>query len=47
MGFVENILWPKSIDIYQFRGWGGHTRSILHFLFIIEKIEKVQEHDLH
>ena len=37
----------KYIDIYEFGGVrGGRTYSTVHFLFIIQKLEKVQEHDL-
>ena len=44
----NNVLCPKFIRIYEFRGvWGGRTYSTLHFLFIIQKTEKVQEHDLY
>ena len=47
MGFGENILGPKYIDIYEFRGvWGERTYSTEHFWFI-KKMGKVQEHDLY
>ena len=49
MRFVEkNVLCPKYVDIYEFRGIReGSTWSTVHFLFITEKTEKVQEHDLY
>ena len=49
MRFGEsNVLGPKYIDIYEFRGVRvGRTYSTVHFLFIIQKTEKVQEHDLY
>ena len=51
MRFGENnVLCPKYIDIYEFRGYGegGHKYSTVHFLFIIKKkTEKVQQHDLY
>ena len=39
MRFGENnVLCPKYIDIYKFRGVrGGSTYSTVHFLFIIQK----------
>ena len=45
MRFGENnVLCPKYIDIYEFRGvWelgGGRTYSTVHFLFIIQKHRK-------
>ena len=44
----NNVLCPKYIDIYEFWGvWEGCTYSTMHFLFIIQKTEKVQEHDLY
>ena len=48
MRFGENnVLGPKYIDIYEFRGVReGCTYSTVHFLFIIKKTDKVQEHDL-
>ena len=47
MRFGENVLGPKYIDIYEFRGGsGGCTYSTLDFLFIIQKMEKVHEHGL-
>ena len=48
MRFGENVLGPKYIDIYEF--WVVQivcTYSTVHFLFIIKKKEKVQEHDLY
>ena len=34
----DNVLGPKYIDIYEFRGvQGGRTYSTEHFLFIIQK----------
>ena len=37
MRFGEsNVLGPKFIDIYEFRGDGGRTYSTVHFLFIIQ-----------
>ena len=49
MRFGENnVLCPKYIDINEFWGVrGGRTYSTIHFLFIIKKNEKVQEHDLY
>ena len=48
MRFGENVLCPKYINVYEFRGvWGGCTYSTIHFLFIIQKNGKVQEHDLY
>ena len=50
MRFGENnVLCPKYIDIYEFRGVReGRTYSTVHFLFIIKKkMGKLQEHDLH
>ena len=51
MKFGENVLGPKYIDIYEiFEGYGRggrRTYSTIHFLFIIQKIDKVQEHDLY
>ena len=39
-----NVSYPKYIDIYEFKGgWGGHKWSTIHFLFIIQKTEKVQD----
>ena len=33
----NNVLCPKYIDIYEFRGVpGGHRWSTIHFMFIIE-----------
>ena len=49
MRFSENnVLGPKYIDIYEFCEvrW-GRTYSTVHFLFIIQKNRKVQEHDLY
>ena len=44
MRFGENnVLCSKYIDIYEFQ-WYGAT---VHFFFIIQKMEKVQEHDLY
>ena len=38
-GFGENnVLWPKYIDIYKFRGWQGSVHGPPYiFLFIIKK----------
>ena len=37
----NNVLGPKCIDIYEFRGvWRGRTYSTVHFLFIIKKKQK-------
>ena len=48
MRFLENVFFLKHIDIYEFWGVrGGRTYSTVHFLFIIKKTEKVQEHDLY
>ena len=51
MGFGENnVLGPKYIDIYEFRGVrGGRTYSTVHFLFIQKngKSTKVQNQILH
>ena len=49
MRFGENnVLCSKDIDIYEFWGvCGGRTYSTVHFLFIIKKKEKVQNHDLY
>ena len=45
MRFVKNnVLCPKYINIYEF--WRVRW-STIHFLFIIKKNEKVQEHDLY
>ena len=46
MKFGENyVLCPKYINIYEFwRVQRGRTYSTVHFLFIIKKTEKVQEH---
>ena len=42
MFYVQNIL------IYiNFGGTGGCTYHTVHFLFIIQKMKKVQEHDLY
>ena len=49
MRFGENnVLCPKYIDTYEFRGgMGGCTYSTVHFLFIIKKKTlTVQEYDL-
>ena len=49
MRFGENnVLGLKCIDIYEFR-WvrGGRTYSIVIFWAIIQKTEKLQEHDLY
>ena len=46
----KNVLCSKYINIYIYEFWGaweGCTYSIVHFLFIIQKIEKVQEHGLY
>ena len=46
MRFGENnVLCPKYINIYEFRR--VRTCSTKHFLFIIKKMEKEQEHDLY
>ena len=43
-----NVLCPKYINIYEFRGVReGRTWSTIHFLFIIKKKQKVKEHDLY
>ena len=54
MRFVENnVICPKYIDIYAFRGGrggdGGGTEGIPRSLFVYysKKMEKVQEHDLY
>ena len=42
----NNVLCPKYINIYEFRGIReGHTWSTVHFLFIIQKNRKAQEHE--
>ena len=49
MRFGENnVLCPKYIDIYEFRGIRGETYMVHRtFLFIIQKKnEKVEEHDI-
>ena len=44
----NNVLCPKYIDIYEFWGiQGRNTWSTVHFLFIIQKMEKVQEQNLY
>ena len=44
----NNVLCPIYINIYEFWGvWGGCTWSTVHFLCILKKTEKVQEHDLY
>ena len=46
MRFGENnVLCPKYINIYEF--WGVQGTFTVHFLFINQKTEKVQEHDLY
>ena len=40
----NNVLCPKYINIYEFR---GGTWSTVHFWFIIQKTENVQEHNLY
>ena len=42
MRFGENnVLCPKYIDTYEFRGvWEGCTYSTVHFLFIIQRNRK-------
>ena len=49
MRFGENnVLCPKYINIYQFQGVQERgTYSTIHFLFIIQKNGKVEEHDLY
>ena len=49
MRFGENnVLGPKYIDIYEFRGVrGGYTYSTIIFCLLLKKMEKVQEHDLY
>ena len=48
MRFGKNVLCPKYNDIYEFRGVRmGRTWSTVHFLFVIQKTYKVQEHDLY
>ena len=48
MRFGKNVLCPKYIDICEFRRVRvGRTWSAAHFLFIIQKSGKVQEHDLY
>ena len=49
MRFGENnVICSNYIDIYALRGGRGGTDGIpLHFLFIIQKNGKVQEHDLY
>ena len=47
MGFGENVLWPKYIDIYQFR-WrrgGGGVHGLPYIFLLLKKMKKVQEHD--
>ena len=48
MRFGENVLGPKYIDIYQFRGLAGE-RYMVHqnFLFLFTKTGKIQEHDIY
>ena len=44
----NNVLCPKYINIYEFRGGtGGRTSSTVHNAFIIKKNRKVEEHDLY
>ena len=49
IGFGENnVLCPKYIDIYEFRGgWGDVHGPLYIFCLLFKKIEKVQEHDLY
>ena len=48
MRFGENfVLRPIYMDIYKFQGWVGVTSFTLHFLFIIRKNGKLQEHDIY
>ena len=43
---LENVLCPKYIDIYEFRGYREDVHGLPNiFCFIIKKTEKVQEHD--
>ena len=46
MRFGENnVLCPKYIDIYEFRGYGGDVHIRRTFFVLFEKTDKVQEHD--
>ena len=49
MRFDENnVLCPKYIDIYEFRGvWGGVHCPPYIFCLLFKKTEKVQKHDLY
>ena len=48
MRFGENnVLCPKYIDIYEFRGLQGDIHGSPYiFSLLFKKTEKVQEHDL-
>ena len=43
------VLYPKYIDIYEFRGiWGGGVHiPQYNFCLLLKKTKKVQEHDQH
>ena len=48
MRFGENnVLCPKYIDIYEFRGGGTDIFHHTFFCLLFKKIEKVQGHDLY
>ena len=44
----NNVLCPKYIDVYEFRGeWGdAHIKPYI-FRLLLKNTEKVQEHDLY
>ena len=41
----KNVLWPKYIDIYNFRGGGVHVLDTF-YIFCLLFNEKVQDYDL-
>ena len=45
----NNVLCPKYIDIYEFRGGGGGDVQIPTYIFcsLLKKTEKVHEHDIY
>ena len=49
IGFGENnVLCPKYIDIYEFRGGGREVHGPPYiFSLLFKKTKKVQEHDLY
>ena len=48
MRFGKNVLFPKYIDIHEFRGGRGDVHGPQYiFYLLLKKTEKVQKHDLY